>query len=278
MCPPDYFDVVDQKNPYMKAKAPINRAKAEQQWQTLRSELEKAGCKVETIAPEPGHEDMVFAANQAFLGFQEEVGNFVVPSRMMHASRQREVPYYLKWFRERGFRLIDIDLGTDPLEGHGDLIWHPGWSRIYAGYGFRSTSSGVAKFGAAMLNFGIPVIPLHLIDNYCYHLDTCFCPLSEEAVLLYPGAFSSDALADLGSFWKRTLELTAEEAHKFMGNGIVVNGRYLTPHVTPHLEGMLREEGLETIVVASSEFEKSGGSLFCMKTFLPDEPDIGTSR
>ncbi len=63
--------------------------------------------------------------------------------------------------------------------------------------------------------------------------------------------------------------LTTEEAHRFMGNGIVVNGSYITPHITPQLETILREEGLTPVIVETSEFEKAGGSCFCMKTFLP---------
>jgi N-dimethylarginine dimethylaminohydrolase len=269
LCPPAYFEVVDQKNPYMSDKASVDRGKAERQWLSLCSELEKAGCQVETIAPVPGHEDMVFAANQAFVGFHEGIGKFVVPSRMVHRSRQREVPFYVDWYRERGFKILEIDLGADCLEGHGDLLWHPDWSRIYAGYGFRSTLGGVEKFREAMSKLGISVIPLHLVDHYCYHLDTCFCPLNNEAVLLYPGAYASESLAALRPFWKRIHELTADEAHKFMGNGIVANGRYLTPYVTPHLEALLHQEGLEPVIIDTSEFEKSGGSLFCMKAFLP---------
>ena len=269
LCPPAYFDVVDEKNPYMATRVTVDREKAQRQWQALRSALEQAGCQVETIAPVPGLEDMVFAANQVFAGFHEGIGKFIVPSRMVHDSRQREVPFYVDWYRQRGYKIIEVDLGNDHLEGHGDLIWHPDWSRIYAGYGFRSTRAGVEKFGDAMSKLGIPVVPLQLIDRYCYHLDTCFCPLNNEAVLLYPGAYAPEALATLRGFWKRVYELTADEAHKFMGNGIVANGRYLTPYITPHLESILSQEGLEPVVIDTSEFEKSGGSLFCMKTCLP---------
>lgn len=212
---------------------------------------------------------MVFAANQVFVGFNEAVGKFIVPSRMVHASRQREVPYYVDWFRQRDYKIIEIDLGGENLEGHGDLLWHPDWSRIYAGYGFRSTQAGVEKFSDAMSKLGIPVVPLRLIDPYCYHLDTCLCPLNPEAVLVYPGAYAPDSLATLRGFWKRVHELTTDEAHKFMGNGIVANGSYLTPYVTPHLEAILQQEGLAPVIVDTSEFEKSGGSLFCMKAFLP---------
>jgi N-dimethylarginine dimethylaminohydrolase len=269
LCPPAYFDVIDQKNSYMLAKASVDREKAQRQWQALCSALERAGFQVETIAPAPGLEDMVFAANQVFVGFHEGIGKFIVPSRMVHASRQREVPLYVDWYRQRGFKVIEVDLGADHIEGHGDLLWHPDWSHIYAGYGFRSTLGGVEKFRDVMSGLGIPVVPLHLIDRYCYHLDTCFSPLNNEAVLIYPGAYAPESLATLRRFWNRVHELTAEEAHKFMGNGIVANGNYLTPYVTPHLEAILRQEGLAPVIVDMSEFEKAGGSLFCMKAFLP---------
>jgi N-dimethylarginine dimethylaminohydrolase len=269
LCPPVFFDVVDQKNPYMAAASPVDREKAQRQWQALRSALEQAGCQIETIDPVHGLEDMVFAANQVFVGFHKTVGKFIVPSRMVHESRQREVSFFVDWFRQRGFKIVEINLGADHLEGHGDLLWHPDWSRIYAGYGFRSTHGGVEKFGDAMSKLGIPVVPIRLVDPYCYHLDTCLCPLNNEAVLIYPGAYDGESLATLAKFWKRIHELTAEEAHKFMGNGIVANGSYLTPYVTPHLEAILRHEGLASVVLDTSEFEKSGGSLFCMKAFLP---------
>jgi N-dimethylarginine dimethylaminohydrolase len=269
LCPPDFFDVVDHKNPYMLEQAAIDHEKAERQWQALRSALEQTGCTVETIPPAPGLEDMVFAANQAFVGFHEGVGKFVVPSRMVHASRQREVHFYVDWYRQRGFRIIEVDLGDDHLEGHGDLLWHPDWSRIYAAYGFRSTRGGVDKFRNAMSKLGISVVALRLVDPFCYHLDTCFCPLNNEAVLIYPGAYAPDSLAELRGFWRRVHQLTADEAHKFMGNGIVANGHYLTPYLTPHLEAILGRENLTPVVVDTSEFEKSGGSLFCMKAFLP---------
>jgi N-dimethylarginine dimethylaminohydrolase len=116
---------------------------------------------------------------------------------------------------------------------------------------------------------GIPVVSLQLVDAYCYHLDTCLCPLNDEAALIFAGAFPAEALASLHRCWKRIHLLNAEEAHHFMGNGIVINGHYITPHVTRQLEAMLQQEGLTPIVVDTSEFEKAGGSCFCLKTFLP---------
>ena len=269
LCPPDYFDVVDQKNPYMSRESAVDRAKARTQWENLRDVLQQNGCEIETVSPIPGLEDMVFAANQVFVGAKEGYGKFVVPSRMVYESRQREVQFFAEWCREHAYQIIDLDFGSDYLEGHGDLLWHPNGSCIFAGYGFRSTRGGVDKFAAAMSKMGIAVEPLRLVDPYCYHLDTCLCPLNDEAALIFPGAYSGEALAVLHKIWTRVHLLTADEAHRFMGNGIVINGRYITPYVTPQLEKTLRDEGLTPIVVDTSEFEKAGGSCFCMKMFLP---------
>ena len=253
----------------MSRESAVDRVKARTQWDALCSVLQQCGCEIETVNPIDGLEDMVFAANQVFVGAKDGYGKFVVPSRMVYDSRQREVPYFVEWCRDHDYAVIDLDFGDDFLEGHGDLIWHPDGSRIYAGYGFRSTLGGVEKFAAAMSKMGIDVEPLQLIDPYCYHLDTCLCPLSNDAALIFPGAYSGEALATIHKFWKRIHLLTADEAHRFMGNGIVCGGRYITPHITPELEAILRAEHLKSVIVNTSEFEKAGGSCFCMKMFLP---------
>lgn len=269
MCPPDYFDVVDQKNPHMTREHAVDRAKARKQWEALCGVLQQNGFEVDTVDAVEGLEDMVFAANQLFVGEKSGYGKFVVPSRMVHESRQREVPFYVEWCRQHGFHILDIDFGDDHLEGHGDLLWHPDGSRVYAGYGFRSTRGAIEKFSAAMSKMGIEVIPLELVDPYCYHLDTCLCPLNNQAVLIFPGAFSARALVSLHKIWKRVHLLTADEAHRFMGNGIVANSSYITPYITPQLQSILEDEGLKPVIVETSEFEKAGGSCFCLKAMLP---------
>jgi N-dimethylarginine dimethylaminohydrolase len=66
----------------------------------------------------------------------------------------------------------------------------------------------------------------------------------------------------------RVHELSREEAMQFVGNGVVANGRFLTPRLTQNLSRILSQEGLTPVVVDTSEFEKSGGSAFCMKMFI----------
>ena len=266
LCPPTYFEVRDRKNPYMRAR--IDREKAQRQWEELRLALEEAGLQVETIDPVPNLEDMVFAANPIFVGHHGALGKFVVPSEMKHPSRQREVPYYVEWFRKRNYKVIAIDLHGECLEGHGDLLWHRDGSRIWAGYGFRSTLGGIQKFSAAIKELGIQVTPLQLIDEYCYHLDAALSILNADAAIICPNAFAPEALEHLRKGWKRLYELSREDATRFLCNGVVTNGYCIVPHLSKDLARILEQERLTPVVVDLSEFEKSGGGPFCMKTFL----------
>jgi N-dimethylarginine dimethylaminohydrolase len=91
MCPLTFFDVREPKNPYM--GLPIDPAKAERQRENLRRALQDAELKVEIIDPVEDLDDMVFAANQVFVGQHERLGNFIVPSRMRYASWRKEVTF-----------------------------------------------------------------------------------------------------------------------------------------------------------------------------------------
>jgi N-dimethylarginine dimethylaminohydrolase len=266
MCPPTYFDVRERKNPHM--RLPIDLAEAKRQWDNLRRTLENCGIKVETIEPAKGLEDMVFAANQVFVGHCDKIGKFIVPSEMRYLSRQREVPFYVDWLEKRGYRVLALDLKGEHLEGHGDLLWHPGRRHIWAGYGFRSTRGAIDKFTAAMNELNISVTPLQLIDENCYHLDTCFAPLNADAVLIFPEAFAPASLEQIHKGWPRVHAIARAEALQFIANGVVANGHYITPRLTPNLSNILARENLAPVLVNTSEFEKSGGSAFCMKCFI----------
>lgn len=270
-CPPTYFEIRDVKNPFMRGAEPVDARKAGAEWEGVRRAFEEAGVATEVIAAVPELEDMVFANNQVFVGESRKGENFrfIVPSHMRFPSRQREVPYFVEWFRGRGYRVMELDLTNEFLEGHGDLLWHADGLKVWAGHGFRSSRGGVERFAAAMRGLGIDVIPLELVDGRFYHLDTCFAPLTAEAVLIHPGAFSREALASIRANCPRVHEVDEPEALGFVCNGVAANGRFLTPRLESGLIGALGREGLEPVVVETSEFEKSGGSVCCLKLFFP---------
>ncbi len=268
LCPPTYFEVREVKNPYMRGLLAVDPVRAQHQWDGVCAAFRAAGCAVELIEAIPDLEDMVFAANPVFVGYHPTHGRFIVPGRMRYLSRRPEVHHYVDWFRARGYGIVDLELKEDFLEGHGDLVWDAEGNRVWAAHGFRSTMGGVEKFATAMSRMGIPVTPLQLVDEHFYHLDACFAPLRPGAALIYPGGFSPESQAVIRSRIPRVYEVEREDALQFVCNGVSVNGKFLTPALTPVARQALDDEGLEPVLLDTSEFLKSGGSVCCLKLFL----------
>jgi arginine dihydrolase len=272
-CDPTHFDVIDAKNPFMRPGAALDRLLARKQWDSVKAAFAAAGYSAVVLPSAPGLEDMVFANNQVFVGGSARGEKFIVPSRMRYESRRREVPHYVAWFRERGYRVIDLDFGDDFLEGHGDLLWNgnrldpPKKPLVWAGYGIRSTRGGVEKFSRALAPLGIEVVLLELRDPRFYHLDTCFAPLTENAVIVYPEAFTAESFQRIQQRVPRVYVIGEPDALKFICNGVAVGGRFIAPATSPQLLTALRREKLEPVLVDTSEFQKSGGSVCCLKLF-----------
>lgn len=290
-CPPTYFDIIDVKNPFMKGASGVDAGRVAQQWTAVVDAFADSGATVKLLEPVHGLEDMVFAANQTFVGRVPDAApasnrfglrpgdRFVVPSNMRYESRRREVPHYVKWLAGEGFRVLGLGLdpATEFLEGHGDLLWDfppPGSSdaaptRVWGGFGFRSTRAAIHRLKEVLAELAIELVPLELKDERFYHLDTCLVPLAHSAVLIYPGAFTADALATLRRHAARVHEVEESEALGFTCNGVSFNGRFITPRLTPSVQAALRAEKLAPVVVETGEFERSGGSVSCLKLLLP---------
>jgi N-dimethylarginine dimethylaminohydrolase len=264
-CDPEHFKIIDSKNPFMKPGEAMDLGLAKQQWQRVQDAFATAGFQVDVLPSVEGLEDMVFANNQIFVDPERRI---VVPSRMRFPSRQGEVPHYVDWFRARGYRIIELDYADDFLEGHGDLLWHADGSKVWAGYGFRSTLGGVKKFAAAVEQFGIQVSPLELRDSRFYHLDTCFAPLTSRAVLVYPAAFTPQSYQTIQQNCERVYIVGEDDALKFVCNGVAAAGKFITPNLSPQVASALSRERLEPVIVDTSEFQKSGGSVCCLKLFI----------
>lgn len=276
MCAPDYFDVVDVKNVHMEGNAgAVDKVLAQKQWQTLHGHYRKLVSEgfledVQTIAPAPGCEDMVFTANQSFPWLLNGKKT-VVLSKMRHPSRMQEVPHFKTFYESFGYQSLALK-HTDMFEGMGDTILHPGKALLYGGYGHRTNKNAYDEL-SAMLD--VPVILLELIDPRFYHLDTCFVPLDQHTVMLCPQAFSYQSFENIKKMFSNVIRIPATEAvSTFALNAHVLSfpdhakkvaliqyGSVLTYYA-------LEEAGYEIVEVDTSEFMKSGGSVFCMKMMM----------
>ncbi|NNN04676.1 MAG: amidinotransferase [Elusimicrobia bacterium] len=273
MCAPDHYQVLAVKNPYMAGHiGAVDRVRARRQWEDVREAFDAAGCPVSLIEPVPGLEDMAFCANPSLAGTRPDGERVALLSAMRHPSRRREADAFEAWYKTRGYRVVKLKAGGhDTFEGSGDAVWHPGKRLLWAGHGFRSDSETFAQVARA---FETPIIQLKLVNARFYHLDTCFCPLTSESVLIHPAAFDAASLELILKIFP--IVVTANEADagtRMACNAAVVGGRTAiiqkgATTVSNHMHAL----GLGVCEVDTSEFIKSGGSVYCLKQFLFDRP------
>lgn len=265
LCPPDYFDVIDVKNPFMAGKAgTVDKPKARREWEALRDAFSRAGARVETLSPLPQCEDMVFCANTALFGIDAEDRKVCFPGRMSFASREPEVAVAVAWARANGYRVVD-DLGDPGLhfEGAGDAIWHPGRRLLWGGYGWRTDPQIYRGLAKAL---GTPVIALALTDSTYYHLDTCFVALDERTVLVHSPAISTEGMDLIRRGFERVVAVDADEAQRFACNATLLGAGVVgIDHQASATAARLRDIGFEVVELDTGEFIKSGGSTYCMK-------------
>jgi N-dimethylarginine dimethylaminohydrolase len=266
MCPPDWFEILDVKNPLMKGhKGQVDLPKAKQQWAELIRVFESIGVEVQTDMPVAHCEDMVFCANPIFTGLDDKGLRLCVLSHMLYVSRNAEVVAHAEWFRANGYRLVPIE-GLVLFEGGGDAVWHPGRRLIWGGYGFRTEQEVYDKISRI---FEVPVIRLELTDPRFYHLDTCFCPLDEKTALIYPPALCTEGLEAIWRLFARVIEVNEAEALLMACNASCFFGKYVViQRGSDRVNQKLRSLGFVVREVDTSEFMKSGGSVFCMKMYL----------
>lgn len=263
MCRPTYFTVKDVKNSFMAGKVGlVDQAKAQDQWNDLVQTVESLGYPVRTIDPHAGLEDMVFAANQGLVGARDD-GAFFIPGRMRHTARQAEVPLYTSWFENNGYQILRVDWQELFFEGHGDAIWHHDRNLLWGGWGHRTSREAYALLQPLL---DCPILLLELVDPTFYHLDTAFCVLDADHVLYYPEAFSATGNDLIRRFFARPIAVSEADARNFACNAMALGKKVLLQSGSQSTCRELERAGFTPVELDSSEFMKSGGSVFCMKT------------
>ncbi|MBI4626226.1 MAG: TIGR00300 family protein [Verrucomicrobia bacterium] len=267
MCEPKYFGVEYVINPWMEGHVGLARpAVARKQWDGLHAEVSKR-ARVELVAPAKGLPDMVFTANAGTV-LEDEF----VPTVFRVAQRAPEIPLFVDWFREAGFKVVELP-DDHAYEGEGDGLFHPGPGgppRVWAGYGVRSSLESHAALGK-LLN--VEVISLRLVDERFYHLDTCFVPLPGGRLLYYPAAFDKWSLRTIEQLVPAENRLLVEEADamRFACNAVRIGTTFITNHAGPNLRRSLDAWGYEVVATPLDEFMLAGGAAKCLCLLLQQD-------
>ena len=257
MCPPTHYDVDYVINPWMEGNLHRSaKAVAAVQWQQLQGVL--AGhARVEQLQPQPGLPDLVFTANAGVV-----VDDRVVLARFFHPERQGEEPWFQQWFESQGYRvtLLPADL---PFEGAGDALLDRSGGWLWAGHGFRSELAAHPLLAEAL---AVEVLSLRLMDERFYHLDTCFCPLSDGTLLYYPPAFDfySNRLIETRVPAAKRLVVAEADALAFACNAVNVGRSVILNQASAGLRHQLETRGYDVVETPLSEFLKAGGAAKCL--------------
>jgi N-dimethylarginine dimethylaminohydrolase len=267
MCDASNFEVKDVKNLFMQGQIDaVDKEKAGAQWSGLKRVFEECGYAVQVIPSRPGLEDMVFTANQVLVGQDDQSRPYVVASHMLHPSRRAEVPFFRDWFAGRGYRIVELPVEHDatPLhfEGQGDAIWHPAKKLLWGGYGHRTRLESYDILSGML---AVPVVVLRLANEKFYHLDTAFCALDENTVMIHAPAFDQTGLALIRHYFKQVLEVGEADANNFACNALALGKKVVLQKGSQDTCGKLCKLGFEPVEVDTSEFMKSGGSVYCLK-------------
>lgn len=267
MCPPDFYGIEYEINPWMDRRRPSDRALAARQWRDLRTVLEQSGARISTLDPVPGLPDLVFTANAALI-YRDRA----VLAHFRHPQRQGEEPVDEAWLAAHGF-VVERAPGDVFFEGAGDALFCG--DTLFAGYRIRSDALGHQQIGETI---GCRVIPLELVDDYYYHLDTCFCPLAAGRAIYFPAAFDDYGRKVLGELVEELIPVHESEARRFACNAVVVGRTVVTNTGCPELHRELIARGFEPRETPLDEFVKAGGSAKCLTLRLDGEEAAGWKR
>jgi N-dimethylarginine dimethylaminohydrolase len=243
-------------------EADLSLELARQQWDVLRSKLSEF-ADIVVMEPQPDLPDMVFTANAGVV-----CGNKAIASHFMPHERRPEEPHFKKWFADNGFELLDLDEKIG-FEGAGDCLFdrHGPW--LWTGHGFRTEIEAhpeISKF------FETEVVSIRLTDERFYHIDTCFCPLTDGFLMYHPPAFDYDSRIAIESRvppHKRIIADTAD-AGSFACNAVNIGDQVILNKASDSLKARLMLEGFAVHEIDLSEFLKAGGSAKCLTLKLSE--------
>ncbi len=263
MCPPDYFTVDYVINPWMAGHdESLDLERAKSQWSELKERIGEV-ADVETMEPQPKLPDMVFTANAGAV-----YGNKAIASHFMPEERRPEEPHFKAWFRDNGFELFELDEKIG-FEGAGDCLRDRRGPWLWTGHGFRTeieAHKDIEDF------FGLEVVSIRLTDERFYHIDTCFCPLTDGFLMYHPPAFDYESRIAIESRvppHKRIIVDTFD-AGNFACNAVNVGDQVFLHKASRALQARLMLAGFEVNEVELSEFLKAGGSAKCLTLKLTE--------
>jgi N-dimethylarginine dimethylaminohydrolase len=293
---PAHFSVKGGANPHTRTRwgtrRRVERARAIEQWNGLKTRLEELGVRVLVVPPDPAQPGLVYPANAGWMTHvdcQQPLAErrFVLSNLL--PSRAGEKTHYRRLLEAAGVPLVELDeqyrfegeadlfpAGDVALLTHGKLerqrfvpsFGIPPWKRIY---GFR-TDARVAEL-LAPAAAPREVVRIGLVLEAHYHGDTALCAFGPDRqhLLAYRQAIDpADWPILCDRFGDALIELAQGDAQRYAANSFSYTSGNQSFLLMPDglseaLLRQIRERDVEPICIDVSEFlKKGGGSVKCM--------------
>ena len=258
MCPPDYYSIKYEINPWMSIRRKSRHNVAKKQWEDLYNLLDREiGVSIKLIAPQKEFPDMVFTANAGLVE-----NNTFIRSNFRFKERKGEAKYFERWFKKNGYRIVKLPQEFN-FEGEGDALFHG--ENLFAGY---ITRSDINAYNIISNVIKKRVLPLELVNPKFYHLDTCFLPLPNGEVVYYSYAFDKFGRKLIKNYIAKKITVKKPDALRFGCNAIAVDKNVVINTGCANLKNKLQQLNYRVFETNLSEFIKAGGSAKCLVMFI----------
>lgn len=254
LCPPAYYDIEYEINPWMDLNNKVDHDKVNEEYLKLKQIYSELNIEILEIQPEKGLPDMVYAAN-----FGSIADNVFIKSNFKFEERKKEASLAKNYFQKLGLHIEELPEGII-WEGQGDLL--KAGNTYFLGWGKR-TELQAKKVLEEILH--TEIIDLKLVDKYYYHLDTCFLPIDEKTVAFNSLSFEEQDIIKIANHFPNIIEVEQAD-NDILACNAIVEGKTIVcgQGISQKLKGEYAKYGYEVKEVPMEEYRKGGGSVKCL--------------
>ncbi|MDA1317347.1 MAG: arginine deiminase family protein [bacterium] len=259
LCPPTYYDIKYEINPWMDIDNPVDRSLAQEQYERLKQTYNLLHVPYDELLPNKDVPDQVFTTDT---GHAE--GNIFIRANFKYDERKKEAEIAEHYFKTKGYSIHTLPEGIY-FEG-GDLLKFE--DTYILGWGKRTSKEAKAYIEK---NLDVEIISLELPDEAFYHLDTCVAPITKDVVIANMEALTSEGIKSLKHHFNTIIPTTKEDNELLACNLMNIDGKaVLTQGISSTLQAELRPYVDLINTVPMSEYIKGGGSVHCVSLEIFD--------
>jgi len=225
-------------------RRPIDLDRARAQHRAYEQALERAGCRLESLAALDDLPDSVFVEDVAIV-----LDEIAIVTRPGAESRRPETSHIAPVLA--GYRRVTFIREPGTLDG-GDVLRLG--RRIFVGRSGRSDEGGIEQLRAVVWPYGYTITTVPV--GGCLHLKSAVTEVAPGTVLVNP------RWVDRAVFGQPSI-IEVDPAEPMAANGLLIGDRLIYPESFPRTRARLEAAGIAVEPVEVSELQKAEGAVTC---------------